>query len=122
MGDRNYQVAAELNRFQIAGKNMIVCTDDDSLFILTHAENPRYFLFPSFTSYHYLARVLGVRIEPLLEVVQRSEPVAIVGWRGDKCFSMLGKYLNEHYEMYSVVQNTHIYVRKDLLMKARGIE
>ncbi|NBO18332.1 MAG: hypothetical protein EBV03_03730 [Proteobacteria bacterium] len=105
MGDRNYQVAAELNRFQIAGKNMIVCTDDDSLFILTHA-----------------ARVLGVRIEPLLEVVQRSEPVAIVGWRGDKCFSMLGKYLNEHYEMYSVVQNTHIYVRKDLLMKARGIE
>lgn len=122
LNDRNYQVANEINRFPVKGKNMLVCTEDDALYVLTHTENPRYFLFPAFTSYHYLARVLGVRIEPLLEVAMRSEPVAVVGWRGDKCFSQLGKYLTDNYDLYSIVENMHVYMRKDVLMPSQVSE
>lgn len=120
LNDRLYQIAREINKFPVEGEPMIVCTEDDSLYVLTHTENPRYFIFPAFNQYNFLARVLGVWHEPLYELAKRSKPVAIVGWRGDKCFSMIGSYLYENYEMYSSIQNTNIYIRKDLLLRSRG--
>ncbi len=120
MNDRIYQVANALSIFPMAGNNLIVCNEDDMLYVLTHAENPRYFIFPSFNNYFYLARVLGVVIEPLEKTVKDSKPVAIVGWKGDSCFSSIGDTLKTDYSFYSLVQNMTIYVRKDILDQIRG--
>lgn len=119
MNDRQYQLAQELNRFPIAGEPMYVCNDDNMLYVLTHTENPRFFIFPAFNRFTWLARVLNVELEGTQKTVARSHPVAIVGWRGDSCFNSLGDEA-KNYEMYTSIQNTMVYLRKDLLAQVRN--
>jgi len=119
--DRLYQLADEINKLEVQGENMIVCNEDSMLFILTHMENPRYFIFPPFLNFSQLDKVLEVSLEPLQKTVLESSPAVIVGWRGDSCFSVLSKQLRD-YEIFTVVQNTLVYVRKDILTHARGID
>ncbi|MBY0406900.1 MAG: hypothetical protein K2Q01_04360, partial [Rickettsiales bacterium] len=117
--DRLYQVAKQLNRFDIAGQDLIVCNEDDTLYVLTHTENPRYFIFPAFTRYTFLARVLGVYVDPLSKIVEETKPVALVGWKGDACFLLAGEALKTEYELYNTIEGTVTYLRKDLVAIAR---
>ncbi len=120
MNDRQYQVARELNRFPIAGQSMYVCNEDNMLYILTHTENPRYFIFPAFTRFAWLAKVLGVELETTQKTVKASHPVAIVGWRGDACFSSLGDEA-PNYALYTSIMNTVVYMRKDMLQQLKAV-
>lgn len=114
LNDRQYQIAHELNKFPIAGEEMIVCNEDDMLYILTHAENPRYYLFPAFQTFYYLSRVLQVDVPPLGDTIKEKKPMAIVGWRGDGCFNQMGETMRD-YDLFASVQNTMIYIRRDVL-------
>lgn len=114
--DRQYLIAQVLNNYALAGQNMVLCNEDDMLYILTHTENPRFYLFTAFTQFYYLTSVLKVTIDPMVKTVQDSKPAAIVGWRGDECFSSLATELQK-YRLVSTVQGTVVYVRKDLLPK-----
>ena len=122
LNDRLYQVARELNRFPIAGRTMLVCNEDNILYILTHTENPRYFIFQMFNrTSSYLNSVLGVSIDDTDQTrIKDSHPVAIIGWLGSSCFNHLGDE-EKNYSQYVSIQNTVVYMRKDMLSQIRPI-
>lgn len=122
LNDRLYRIAQVINTFPVAGQNMIVCNEDNMLYILTHTVNPRYFIFSAFAGNPYLTRVLGVTVKPLATVVQESKPVAVTGWHGDaSCLSTISRELKADYELHATIHNTVVYIRKDLLMRPPGI-
>jgi hypothetical protein len=119
--DRLYKVAGIINILPMKGRPMIVCGEDDILYTLTGAVNPRYFYFPFYPYSKALIDTLGVKIPPLRNTVLETEPVYIVGRDGDhlsaKGFAEIGDILQLQYIQVSNIEGTVIFVRKDAMQE-----
>jgi hypothetical protein len=118
-GDRLYRVAQVMSTFPLKGESIVVCGEDDMLYILTGAENPRFFLFPFYPYNFGLHRVLGHDFANLYRVVADKAPLYIVGREGDaltnRGFGELGDLLARNYAQVANVDGTVIYLRRDKL-------
>lgn len=119
--DRLYKVAHILNIIPMKGRNMVVCGEDDILYALTGAENPRYFYFPFYPYSKALLDTLDVQIPSLRTTVVNSAPVYIVGREGDgltsRGFAEIGDILQLKYIQVSNIEGTVIFVRKDAMQE-----
>lgn len=114
LNDRIYRIADEINKYPVQGQALIVCTEDDMIYVLTKTQNPRFFIFPSFARYHFLAWVLGVPIKSTYQIMRESNPAGMVGWKSDSCFTQGGEFFYNNYHKVATVDNNEIYIRNDL--------
>lgn len=120
--DRLYRVAKTMQRFPTRGETLVVCGEDDMLYLLTGMVNPRYYLFPF---YHYNGMLHGKLkqdVPSLRQLVTDTKPLYIVGRDNDpltrRGFSEISDIMNQKYIAVANVDSTIVYLRRD---KLRGI-
>ena len=117
--DRLYRVAKVMQTFPTKGESLIVCGEDDMLYVLTDMVNPRYFLFP-FNHYDWpLHKLLQRQVPTLRQEVVRAQPLYIVGRDNDaltkRGFSEISDILQQKYIQVAKIEGTIVYLRQDIL-------
>lgn len=118
-GDRLYRTLEVMSTFPLEGETLIVCGEDDMLYMLSGMENPRYMFFPFYSYNTGLHAILNRNFPTLRAVVLAKNPLYITGREGDpltnRGFAELGDLLTQRYVQVGSIEGTVIYVRKDRL-------
>lgn len=118
-GDRLYRAAEVMATFSTEREALIVCGEDDMLYLLTGADNPRFFHFPFHGMNGGLHRILKRAVPSLRAVVLDRRPLYITGREGDpitnRNFNEIGDLLQQRYVQVSNIDGTLIFLRKDKL-------
>ncbi|NBO19252.1 MAG: hypothetical protein EBV03_08530 [Proteobacteria bacterium] len=120
--DRLYRVAKVMQTFPTRGETLVVCGEDDMLYLMTDTQNPRYFVFP-FNHYNFaLHGVLKHEVPALRKKVVETKPLYIVGRDNDpltqRGFSEISDIMQQQYIQVANIDGTAVFLRRD---KLRGI-
>ncbi len=118
-GDRLYHTAAVMATFPLEGEDLVICGEDDMLFLLTGMHNPRFFFFPFHSTNWGLHKIIDRSFATLRNTVVDKKPLYIIGRELDSTtnrgFSEIGDLLQQRYVQVANIDGTLIYLRKDKL-------